>query len=267
MKKIKLLTLISITIFGSNLVNAQSFYTRITAGYGFPHNGLTDANEKGIGSTFTIEQQNISVGKGFNGGIALGYMFNEYIGAELSANYLLGTKTQLTYEDDNDKLTLDIYGRMLRVSPAIVIQAGEEGINPYVRFGATIGLANKMIFEAEENYNTQQEKTTTEYTGNISTGVNAAAGVNFTIGYNISLFAEANLYSMSYAPEKSEKTKYTFNGEDHLTDLSTREKETQFGDSYTEDNSSNNPDEPRKAIKFNFPFSSIGANIGLRINL
>jgi hypothetical protein len=73
---------------------------------------------------------------------------------------------------------------------------------------------------------------------------------------------------MSYAPNKSEITESKFNGVDILPNMTIRDKQTEYSDSYTDDNnSSSNTSVPRKSTKQNIPFSSIGVNLGIRYYL
>ncbi len=48
-------------------------------------------------------------------------------------------------------------------------------------------------------------------------------------------------------------------GVDQLPNMTNREKQTEYSDSYTYSSFS-----PNKQLKFNMPFSSIGFNIGVR---
>lgn len=105
-----------------------------------------------------------------------------------------------------------------------------------------------------------------EYTGGIATGFSGAAGVNFSLSRSFTLFLEANLISMSYAPKKGVMTENSYNGVDQLSGLTASQKEVEYVKEYTIDWSNPPPDsQPQKALKFYFPFSSAGLTLGLTI--
>jgi hypothetical protein len=73
------------------------------------------------------------------------------------------------------------------------------------------------------------------------------------------------MLNQSYAPEKSEVTKYTVNGTNSLDKLTISEKEAGYYDSITL--MVVETDKPRPLLKQKLPFGSAGLKIGLQINL
>ncbi len=267
MKKLKLIMVFAISLFANNLF-AQGSYVNINAGYGLSMSSQNlpgfNNSTRGIHSSID-ERVNVSLGKGLNVGGAFGYMFNKNIGAELGISYLLGGKTNTKHEDSGSKTDYTVSAKMLRINPSIVIASGLDGINPYAKFGFIIGSGSIM---SEENENGGGDITIRKMklNGGLAFGLNAGVGALFTLNDKMAFFGEINMVNMSYAPTKGEVTEATKNGADVLPGMTTREKETEFVDSYT-DNGNNPPadSQPRKELKQKLPFGSFGINFGLRI--
>jgi hypothetical protein len=273
MKKLNLFLLVFVISLFTGSLFAQGAYVNINAGYGFSTSSsnlyfFDFYNSSGSSGTYTEEQVCVSLGKGFNFGGTFGYMFNKNVGAELGINYLLGGKSEAKDEwSGGGNATYNLSSKMLRFSPSIIIAAGFEGVNPYARFGAIIGTG-KVVYEYDETDDGDNMKMSMDLNGGIALGLNAAIGANFSISDNMSLFGEINMVNMSYAPKKGEITEATYNGTDLLPDMTTRDKEIEFVDSYTY--SYDNPpaeSEPEKELKQYLPFGSIGISFGLRIDL
>ncbi len=270
MKKINLLNLIivfAISLFANNLF-AQGAYVNINAGYGLK---MSSQNIPGFynstegSNTDTYEQVNVSLGKGLNAGGTFGYMFNKNIGAELGISYLLGGKSKAKEVYFGGKTDYTVSAKMLRINPSIVIASGLDRINPYAKFGLVIG-SGSVMYEENDNDAGDIEIREMKLNGGLAFGLNAGVGALFTLSDKMSFFGEINMVNMSYAPTKGKLTKATDNGVDKLPGMTTRQKETEFVDSYTE--SSTNPpvdSQPRKELKQKLPFGSFGINFGLRI--
>ncbi len=98
-------------------------------------------------------------------------------------------------------------------------------------------------------------------------GLNAAAGVSFAASDALSFYGELNFVNMNYAPTESEIVKKTVDGDDKLSEMDTREIETEYVDSYTTD-PSDPPDEdqPSKSLKQAYPFGSFGLDVGVKLS-
>ena len=272
MKNLKLLSLIAAftgILFVNNLFG-QETYMKINAGYSvnmssqnleyfdfYNYNIATNSN--------TNEQVFVSLGKGLNFDGTIGYMFNENIGAELRLSYLIGGKSTAKHDYENGAMDYTISSNMLRANPSLVLSTGSKGINPYAKFGVIIGTGS-VNYKYEDNEDGDIYKANLKMDGGLALGLNAAIGVNYTFNDNMSLFGEINMINMSYAPDKGEITEATYNGTDELPDMTTREKEIDFVDSYTYNQNDPPPEsEPKKELKQKLPFGSLGLNLGLRI--
>ncbi len=273
MKKQLIFILIASVIMAyANNLSAQGLYMKINVGYGFKMGSQSLAgfqNEKETNNSDEVTQVNVSMGKGLNFCGTLGYMFNKNLGIDMGFSYLFGMKTKSKYEYfgsyGQEELTMSFAGRMIRINPAIVVAGGFEKIDPYAKFGLIVGVGS-FISEANYEYDQNEVYTKIVYNGGVSLGFNAATGVIFQLNDRISLFAEAELINMSYAPTKGKVKKATLNGMDKLSSLTTSEKEYEFVKTIDyEDNQFDS--EPSKMLKQKYPFGSIGINAGLRIKL
>ena len=262
----------------SNL-QAQGLYLGLGVGYGFPAGKQADVEQTSTtsGSVTTNEYttKNLSLGKGINAGLYVGYMFNKNLGAELGISYLIGGKTTINDKSTgNNSSSTDEYiykGNMIRFTPALKMIIGENKLRPYMRIGMIVGIAGKLT--DEYNYtnttpgSTSSGQVITEYTGGISLGFHGGLGINYALSDKLSLFGELAGNYQNWAPKKSEITTYTQDGADQLPSMTTYQKETEFLDSFTTtSNSPSNNGVPDQQTKFYLPFSSFGINIGIVLN-
>jgi hypothetical protein len=256
----------------TNNIYAQGAYIDFNAGYGFSMSSQNiewlDFYNYTIGNnSFTNEQVNVSLGKGFSVGGTFGYMFNKNIGAELGVSYLIGGKSKAQDNYTNGKTDYTLSSKMLRINPSIVISSGFNGINPYAKFGLIIG-SGSIMYEYNDNDDVDIEIIKMKMNGGLALGLSSSIGVLFNLNDKMSFFGELNMINLSYAPTKGEITEATFNGTDGLPNMTTSEKEIEFVDSYTYN--INNPpsdSQPRKELKHKMPFGSFGINFGLKIGL
>jgi outer membrane protein W len=274
------IVLYSVPFWGIGLT-AQSLYVDVHAGYGFPAarqnlGGNTKSTTSGSVTTTENTSRSVSLGKGIQPGVAVGYMFTPNIGAEIGINYLLGTATKFVNEDtkptSSDKSEISVKGSMIRIIPAVKFTISENKMRPYIRTGLIIGVATKALVSiTDESVNgstSSSSESAVEYSGGLSLGFHGAMGVNFMLSDNLGIFAEVTGYYQNWAPKKALQTKATLDGQDQLGTMDIRDKETDFEKSYTEDNSQPiNKDVPSKSTQFWLPFSSAGLNVGVQINL
>jgi opacity protein-like surface antigen len=282
--KIKLqLAIVIIAVLMGATTFAQGLYINAGAGYGFPAAPYllgenSDIQQNGeISSThhFEIVKGSGSLGKGLQAGAIIGYMFNPNVGAELGISYLFGGKIESKSEYQNDDYSnmyeSTLSAKMLRFTPALKMTAGKGNVKPYLKTGLVVGVAGKIKSESKSTstgeYNEGTTESEAEGTGGISIGFAGALGADFMFTDNIGIFAEMGIITQSWAPKKGEITKYTVDGEDHLDDMTTHDKEVEFVDSYSYTSGDYDENSPDQELKTYFPFSSVGVNVGIKITL
>lgn len=273
---------LAITMAASNTAQAQQtgtitpkeskFYVSVQGGYNLPmaqQNGVLGVyNETDLTNGDTrYEYKSMSLGKGFNAGINVGYMFTKNIGAEIGANYLMGSEYTGTYKDETDptySYSQKVSAKMIQIKPAAVFRVNYDKISPYAKVGLVIGLGSKI--KSNENWqdtsNGYNSERSWEYNKGIAFGMHGAIGAEFAINDMIGIFGEITGTGLTYAPEKGKMTSRSINGVDQMPNYPTRTKEIDFQDGSFVDDGGNNV--ARKEAKQYMPFSSIGLNIGVR---
>lgn len=271
--KFQKLAMIAGVLFLTQVSNAQTekgFYVGFNAGYAGNVGGTTNLaqfaefynyQETG-GGEGNIEISKVGLGKGVNVGVLAGYMFNKNIGAELGINYLMGSNTSFSQNYFNGSKTNEIKGEMLQFKPTLVLTAGYSKINPYAKFGLTIGSAS-----AESKYTQTQGANnfnmTTEIEGGMSLGFHSGLGLNYALTSKISLFGEVLYTGITFRPETATVTEATQNGINVLPYMNINDIQTEFVDEYYT-GTPNNSNTPNKEDAIDIPFNNIGFNVGLK---
>ncbi|MEO8234221.1 MAG: outer membrane beta-barrel protein [Flavobacterium sp.] len=294
MKK-TILGLAIFTVFFTQNINAQEsitsggskgLYFKINGGYNFAvtnsQHGVGetpfapspypfyDGSVINGGSDINWKTADVNLGKGINFGGTIGYMFNNQLGAEIAVDYLLGSKTETKIDGSGGSLNQTLSSRMIQIKPSFVLSAGYSKINPYAKFGAIIGSGK--ITQEFNLFIGDLTEVEAEAKGGLAFGFHAGVGLNFGLTPKLSLFGELNMNNLSYAPEEGKLTKYNVNGVDQLPTLDISVKEYQ----YTDENpyiiiggggTSPDPNQPYRAPKTSYSYSTIGINFGLKYSL
>lgn len=258
--------------------SAQGTYLTLGIGYGLPAVPAITATDNSSSSNGTattynykIAHGNGSMGKGTQFGLAYGKMLNENIGLELGVGYLIGsnltTKDASTSPSYSYSDASTFSATSLRFTPAIRMTTGSGNVRPYLRTGLVIGVGNKAESSTRSSSTFSGVTTTSEMdhslSGGAAVGFALGLGATFKTGNSSSFFAEFGMIAQSWAPTKSVITKYTSNEVDQLPSMTTRQKETDYVDSYSSVGGvSPDTSVPDKELKQHLPMSSIGINIG-----
>ena len=270
---------------------AQTPYISIYSGYSmginktsFLENYSESYNDNMDNGSETFSFLDYSLGQGLNLGGTIGYMVNDKLGFEIGVNYTKSKSFEGFYKYDEigfgyrDYLEeiMGIEGTMTRITPTVIYKLNSKKVSPYVKFGLALGLGTITTTEtyaAEITVGSMSEKYTSTWmqksSGGISLGFNSAIGITIPVSKNISLFGEASLTNMSFAPNESEVTEYTEDGIDILNDMSTYEKNTKYEDKFTSGGGNSVFDEnvARTELKQPFAFSNLAFNIGITLSL
>jgi hypothetical protein len=212
-------------------------------------------------------------GTGLPVALAAGYWFGENVGIELGVDYFYGFSSKYTFKDDYTDLNFKTYGTMLSLVPALVGRITLDKMTPYARLGLMIGVMNSIITKCEGNSNSPEFKTSVgkieskqKLSGGMAIGVQAALGSDYALSDLISLFAEFQLYGISYAPKKGQYKTYKIDGQDQLGNMTTKQKEWKYVKKY--DAEKVIPDsEPDELPKINTHFNNFGILVGVKITI
>lgn len=272
MKK-NLITLSFLGVIGIGSAFGQGFSVEVNAGYGMPmakelvaYN--SSSSDNGMNWSGTDEGVYSSYGAGMNFGLNLAYMLNENLGFGLNTNYLLGSKIESTYSYTttgyNSSGTTTYKGKMIRITPNIILSAGEGGIQPYAKLGLALGVGSSIDVRDEYTNSTPtNEVMAYKFDQGMAFGGFAELGIAIGIGDNLGVNVALTGYNMNWAPKHGILTEYTVDGIDQLPSMTTYDKEVEFVDEMSYNSGSvPNMNEPDQAIKEFHPFSSLGLNVG-----
>jgi len=253
---------------------AQNKYISINTAYNF---GFSTTSLYFQTSTNGIDYSNkkldLSLGKGVNLDCNFGYLFNKYLAAELGISYLYGTNSTVEGVLNNgssvNRFSKTYASSVIKLVPTLVISAGLAKINPYAKLGFIIGSASYKLLSDEEfeykNGSKQSLLSTTKYDGGIALGVSNSIGVSYFYKEHICFLFEISAVNLSYAASKSQVQTFELDGKSLMGDRTVYDNQMEYFDDYVY-NSSNPIDtnKPRKALKENVSFNSIGLSVGAK---
>lgn len=286
--KIKVLILFA-TVLCSNIFS-QSFYVRLQSGYGISiaAQNLTDYTYVSSQSNgkITRDIKSYSLGKGLYLGGSFGYVISRNIDLNLDLQYLSGSSSSYStgnYHYSNTS-TENIYrydfsGNAFLIIPSILLKTDLDFVKPYLKVGPILGFAgitNRESFSFSDQSGLEPDlrnrnKSIIEYellfNGGMALGFNAVFGVSREIIKNTEIFLEINSKTMSYAPTKGEVKKYTIDGKDNLSELSTSNRQIVFSETVVDElNVPADPNKPSTELRNSYPFSSLIFSLGLSYN-
>jgi len=243
--------------FWANVGLAQGWYLSANVGYGFGAGTQTIGyNTTNSGTTSSSEGVYGSFGEGFKFGASAGYMATRNLGTDLGFSYWLGKTFDMT-DNSTGVLTTKASGSGFVAVPSIVLSADMNTIDPYARLGLVFAIV-KVTQEMNYSYTGQTYDKTVEESGNLAFGFAGAFGILVPSSGTVGFFAEVTLCSVTYSPSQTETTKYTVNGVDQLSTITPK---------VVEYKSSNSSSDQNTALSVRRPFSFLGINAGVRINL
>lgn len=272
MKKHLLIVIISLLITGGlSAQETQQFYVRMGFGTSLATASNLDQlyNYSSNGSAKSVSIVPVGFGRGFNGVAAFGYKFSKYVSVEMGLSQFIGLPK---IADSVNNLPggvsgeARLAGNMLSLIPSVVIRPGLSPVDPYARIGFILGVRPTINAKADFwNYSVNPSQETVairHYYGGVAAGLQAAVGVSWEVNTVISLYAEFAFNSISYSPMRSEIILYEQNGVDKLSELTLKQKETEYYNNINPDEEipSNSPD---KKLRTSLPFSNAGVNFGI----
>lgn len=204
-----------------------------------------------------------SMGKGFGGGLGVGYMFSKNCGFEFNFSYLSGSEYEIKSTGTGYLETQTAKGKMIRITPALRVATSGEKIKGYCKFGPVIGVGTKVDVEETGSYSmgggySSSWNNEYNYSGGISVGLMGAAGIEFNLSDMFGIYFELNSISQSWAPKEMEFTETETNVGPFGVDTETDAGNVDFKDK-VDDN------DVDKELKEFIPFSSVGIKAGIKL--
>ena len=253
-------------------------YANVGVGYAIPGVRATNvivgvpyAGGVTAGNTFN-QPQRVSFNSGVRANIALGFMFNHYVGFEVAGNVgLMSDKYTMTlagnqtsgYGTDVEVTAYSKYSSM--VTPQLVFHY-ITGVRShiYAKIGAAIPFMSDITYEGETREvdalgNSIFYNSTSVVTPEMFIGVSGTIGGYTMINKNFRLYLDVNYVSMSlYAKEIAVK-EYKVNGQDAINSIAAEEIKVTYN---------TRPDSGGAAIsKFEIPYSTLSINLGMSFRL
>lgn len=216
MKHLKSLTF-ALFVFGAiTSINAQGLYVQPGVTYMAPSTnevlGQKVENALTLGSEINSSLVG-SYGSGVGLDLTLGYMLSRNFGFEIGASYVMGQKTLI--EEFTDGSNYDrsyATNQRLTISPAFVVDAGNETLSPFARFGLLFPVSGQTDGLRESNhpimvsaavplfYPTATDfEATSIAKGQFSLGFNAAFGLRYQINEMVSAFGSVGYTGLRIA--------------------------------------------------------------------
>jgi hypothetical protein len=188
---------------------------------------------------------------------------NTHLAVELDASYLFGKSINASYASQNNAQHQSSSSHFYEISPLLRVNFGGKKVKPYAALGPVFGFGNLTSDNTSNNGGAANgSEIQRKYSGSSAIGTKSAVGAELTQGRFI-FYAQITMIAMSYAPGKSEYTKYTLNGVDQLGMMTISQKQSVYKSNFTSTTNSPDPNQPSEDLKFYLPFNSISLNVGV----
>lgn len=219
MKHLKLFTLALCLLGAANALNAQGFYIQPGVSYLAPATnevlGPKNVLTSGAESSGSIVG---SYGSGIGLDLTLGYMLSRNFGFELGSSYVLGKETMIEEFVNGESYDRSYAtNKRLTLSPGIVVDAGNETLSPFARFGVLIPVAGQTDGRRVSNDpalisalipslfpDATDFEATSIAKGQFSVGFNAAFGLRYQVNNMISVFGSVGYTGLRIARKSYE---------------------------------------------------------------
>lgn len=235
-----------LTLFFLSSTSFAQYYVKLEGGYNLSLNSMNIGfNVIYNPGDYTYEAVNGSFGKGVNFSGTFGYYFCSNVGLELGLIYKLSTEFEQNVQGPNGNISDTWNGSFFGFAPTFVINAPLEKIKLFAKIGLLIALPTSEI----EIVNISGETQKATFSSGIDFGLSGGAGVLVPLSSKIDFIAEFVFVSFTWKPNEVEQT--YFDGTTETIKL-----EDKF----------NSNDENTQGPVF-IPFSNVGLNVGVKINL
>ncbi len=140
----------------------------------------------------------------------------------------------------------------------------------YTRFGLLFSQISVKSFYSYDLYNNMPGYLLHEYFESVeefskvnSLGFTSGLGFEIYLLEDFFLFFDLSYNYLKFEPQTSRLTKYKYMDQDWLDDININQKEFEYVDEYTTLNDQN-PDEPRKELRYFLPMDNIAIQFGLK---
>jgi len=223
----------------------------------------------------SVAYKNISLGKGFDFGMAIGKKLNEVVSIELAGSYLISNPTIVKSGEVFNTYSIEykenFSSQFINFNPSIVFESPSKNWILYGKVGLVTGFTKSFYSLSRDSVSNgywipYNETIKITEKGSFPLGYNASIGMKKNAGYNRFVFIELCLNHVSQRYKNASMTSYTIDGEEYVSRLNVIQREFEFVD---ELNSTMNqdPNSSRKLLKNWTNFSTIGLKFGIQFFL
>ena len=238
------------------------------------------------------EADSKGLGEGYRAGAGLSYIINDFINVGIDVEYFESSISKLrdssfysshtilgsTREwDYRQQYKISYETSLLMFSPNITFKAiARPKFFIYNKLGAIIilhpsgtqhdAISENFIVGKQAVYTDSSATTRKQYewgVRNPAFGFMGGIGCQAKVTGKVRVFAELQFSHIIFEEQKRVLTSYEINGNEIISTLSRRQKETIYKKGYKSDNAAANPDEPNVATYQNFPITYAGMQIGI----
>ena len=247
---------------GGSSTKDGGLYARASLGYAFAQAGTPMLKEQNIPSSGSDSYKfgRGSYGAGAQLMLAMGYKINRHLAAELGVTAQVAPrKYTADYITPNSNYSISARAKSsIYLVPALVISAGGDKLEPYMRMGLMLPVRSGLVTELEAPAATE----VTEYKLRTGIGAQGALGLMYHAG-SMDFFAELGGASLNRYLKSSEVTEFTINGKNELPSLDVADREAVYEFDYSDTYSA---DQPTKLDAVAVPFSNVQFNVGVKFN-
>lgn len=240
----------------STFIFAQPYF-RLSGGYNFPQPNMVFAHSSTDTSTIAAKG---SLGKGFTPAVNVGYNINEHLGFEVSFNYLFGQKLNAFAIFDTNSINISFNAKRFCINPSLVFNSKiiSNKLNLKGQLGLIVSPKTLLYRQMLIGNSTEQlVKMKTKF----NLGYFGTLGLQYQPKGRLSYQLDVIANSTTVYLKSAEIVKYTFLGEDYLSQMKNEDKKWNY---VTElKNNSNNNDQ----IVESYLMNSVGLNLGIQYSL
>jgi len=256
---------------------AQHAYFQIGGGYAFPtfNRQSHELISTGPDGAVLIRNAGSDLGAGVPLTVRAGYMINNFVGADIGFNYLIGNNNSI---NKNEFESFSEQTRQARLNPAIVFSTNRDMIlSAYARVGLVLPLGGVTTTREEISATLSETGLNTTYEAELrnrfGVGYSGTLGAQYRVYERMFLFAEVESIHLAINKKSQRITSAIIGDNDQTNQMMRYELETRYVNELTSlsnnvrTNPSFNENAPLDILTNTRFFNSVGMNIGIKYRI
>lgn len=255
------------------LASAQypEWYMEFQVGYGYDFNTQSPEIAQWVSARFDddnnyVEQvEHYSYGNGPKAQLGMGVRLSKGLAIDGVLSYSYGLEETITREGFFGRTDQTVGGQHLSFAPMIRVYKDFrywDDAYVYARVGPTLNMAYSY-YELDFDNGASVRKLENDWAFDL--GFQAGAGLAIPVARNVHITTELQYVFLISSPSHAEYTRFESGGVDQLPSMNIRQKEIDYRDEITYNQTSD--DEPQPMLQVSNPFTHFALNIGCRFAL